>query len=545
MVKAELSYNPYLLETVVKFNGREPKINSLVEKYRAGKLQAWIAKLPDIFYNEMNGYDFDLDFSGTKTDFDYLQASFDSAGVSRESVRLFHRNELKGAGRKSSEISALLDWLENNPNRKFNFAGFREANARLFEDDYSYVVVQGTNFDNTFDNVTVENVSDVSELEQATLENMPILFYIDGQNRREFQKNLTELLKRADVKPEQLFFRIDPDLNRTQVERVIKDLGVNSPQTVESPTDDLIKRYLEVYPMTAYVQQVIRVLQAALPTIGEALRAENEQSVNINGAIHQEIDRLDEIIQKLKNVNERIVHRDNFESPDGLSAAKDAFILKILNWRKNKIKINSDKEAYGVATEFENDIQGFFADFASQAHTEFRSAIEDINSRFNAAYLSANFGDGYEAKQEFPIDLSGFALPKLTFGFLELKNEKYVEQTDTPLDIFKNILGSAPANETKGPVRVVTYLYQDWRENAAALASPVADEVIAKVRATLKESYEKVAQDYLEHTQALVERQTQIKDGVSAQLSDDERKLQADNDWFAAFGEKLREIERG
>ena len=27
MVKTELSYNPYLLETGVKFNGNEPKIN--------------------------------------------------------------------------------------------------------------------------------------------------------------------------------------------------------------------------------------------------------------------------------------------------------------------------------------------------------------------------------------------------------------------------------------------------------------------------------------------------------------------------------------
>jgi hypothetical protein len=545
MVKAELSYNPYLLETAVKFNGREPKINSLVEKYRAGKLQAWIAQLPDIFYNEMNGYDFDLDFSGTEIDFDYLQASFDGAGVSRESVRLFHRNELKSVERKSSAISALLDWLENNPNRKFNFADFKEANARLFEDDYSYIAVQEANFDNTFDDVAVENVSDISELEQATLENMPILFYINGQNRQEFRKNLTELLKHTDVKQEQLFFRIDPDLNRTQVERAIKDSGVDSPQIVESPTDDPIKRYLEVYPMTAYVQQAIRVFHAALPAIGDALRAENERSLNLNGSIHEKIDRLDEIIQKLKNVNEKIVHRDIFESSDGLSAAKEAFILKIINWRKNKIKINSDKEAYGAATEFENAIRGFFADFMVQAQAEFSGVIEEISSGFNAAYLSANFGDGYKPDQEFHIDLSGFVLPNLILGFLELKNEKYIEQTDSPLGLFKNMLGSAAVNETKGPVRVVTYLYQDWRENAVALVSPVADAVIAKVRETLRDSYERVAQDYLEHSQALIERQTQIKDEVSAQLSDDERKLQADNDWFAAFSEKLRDIERG
>lgn len=36
MVKVELNYNPYLLETSIKFNGQEPRINSLVEKFQDG-----------------------------------------------------------------------------------------------------------------------------------------------------------------------------------------------------------------------------------------------------------------------------------------------------------------------------------------------------------------------------------------------------------------------------------------------------------------------------------------------------------------------------
>lgn len=34
MVKVELSYNPYLLETDIKFNGSSPMVNSVVEKYK-------------------------------------------------------------------------------------------------------------------------------------------------------------------------------------------------------------------------------------------------------------------------------------------------------------------------------------------------------------------------------------------------------------------------------------------------------------------------------------------------------------------------------
>lgn len=33
MTNAELQHNPYLLETEVKFNGQDPKINSQIEKY--------------------------------------------------------------------------------------------------------------------------------------------------------------------------------------------------------------------------------------------------------------------------------------------------------------------------------------------------------------------------------------------------------------------------------------------------------------------------------------------------------------------------------
>ena len=48
MVQAELIYNPYLLETEVRFNGQLPRINSLVEKYQGEKLQTWISEIPSI-----------------------------------------------------------------------------------------------------------------------------------------------------------------------------------------------------------------------------------------------------------------------------------------------------------------------------------------------------------------------------------------------------------------------------------------------------------------------------------------------------------------
>jgi hypothetical protein len=42
----------------------------------------------------------------------------------------------------------------------------------------------------------------------------------------------------------------------------------------------------------------------------------------------------------------------------------------------------------------------------------------------------------------------------------------------------------------------------------------------------------------------LLTEQEQYKDEVSAQLSDDERKLQEDNDWLAEFKDQLIHIKR-
>ena len=141
MVKAELSYNPYTLETDIRFNGQPPRINSLVEKYQSGILQDWIKDLPQIFHDEMNGYGFELEFSGTVRDFNELKRAFLQAGVSDEDVKLFHKRELEARDSKCERIKELLQWLEDNPNRNFNNEQFRKDNELLFDGAYSVVSI--------------------------------------------------------------------------------------------------------------------------------------------------------------------------------------------------------------------------------------------------------------------------------------------------------------------------------------------------------------------------------------------------------------------
>ena len=132
MVKVELNYNPYLLETNIKFNGQMPRINSLVEKYQQNTLQTWVDKMPSIFYDEMNGYDFELEFTGTKSDCDDVKEAFLKAGVDETLVTVFHKNELDCRYSKMQLIIKLLKWLENNRNRRFDYELFMEKNEEFF-----------------------------------------------------------------------------------------------------------------------------------------------------------------------------------------------------------------------------------------------------------------------------------------------------------------------------------------------------------------------------------------------------------------------------
>ena len=271
MVSAELIHNPYLLQTSVRFNGQAPRINSQVEKYDTSTLKDWIEKVPQIFYDEMNGYDFDLFFTGTKSDFNSLQETFARAGISKEMVRLFHKNELEDAEQKSNEIDQLIQWLRENPNRKFDFEAFWAMHRDLFEGAYPYIIINGHADEQIHPHVSTELIKDVVELKDTDLTNTPILFFIEPSLRNQSREYLQSILRRRDVKLNQLFFMIHPKMDTAQVKRVIMDLGVEEPQLVSSYGDDSVLMYVRNYPITEFIRNAINVLQFEVDQLSDIL----------------------------------------------------------------------------------------------------------------------------------------------------------------------------------------------------------------------------------------------------------------------------------
>jgi len=545
MVKAELSYNPYLLETNVKFNGSAPKINSLVEKHLTGALQKWVERIPAIFYDEMNGYGFDLEFTGTTADFEALQATFDAQRISRESVRLFHKNELEDACQKSERISGLLGWLQGNPNRRFDYPAFREAHADLFDADYTFVIVQGEQHESPFPDVVVEHVSGAEELAQTDLENTPILFCVDEQNRAAFERSLKALVSRNDVVAEQLFFLIGQFPDRFRVERFIADSGNKESQIVSGPSDARIQRFIALHPVTEYIRRAIAVFRRQEETLQDILQKENQRSIQTNSDLHEKIDALDTCINLIKVAHERILQRDNYRSPDTLTAAKTDCLARTQNWRRKKVKMTDDAEAVREANAFAGEAGAAFTAFITQVQNIFYAEADDIRAALAASYASAEYDDGFSTADGSEVDLTRFNAPELTPGLLSLFTEQYTDPKN-PADFLGGILKNIPAvaqAKQKGPIRSVTYLYSEWRQCAVEALTPVLDEVINHIFVTLSDFYARAAEDYLRHLESLEQTQTNIRYSTAARLSNDEQKHHADNVWFTTFQEKLREIE--
>lgn len=543
MVKTELSYNPYLNETEIKFNGQLPKINSLVEKYEKGKLYKWIDKIPEIFRDEMNGYDFELEYSGVEADFEKVKKAFRVAGVDEEQVKFFYKNELESPDIKSNRIDDLVKWLEENPNRKFEYSAFRENNRELLEEPYRYILLHGNGIDTSVlsdKKFVVESVDDINELDNTILDNTAIVFYIDDKSP--YRESLQYILERKDIKSYQLFFYIHSMLNVEQVERVIVDFGVNMPQLVTSINDDKIMEYYDMYPIADYIRNTIMALNDEINSISCILDKENKESIIVNSEIHKQIDNIEEEIKRLKGSYETFNQRDNIDIPCGFVEAETTFKNSITNWRKRKTKVTKEDDAILLSRELDRELMKRFAEFFDEMDNELVFRKRSISEQFDIWYKEAEIDINYVGEFDNGILVNDYDLPKLADTFMKLKEEKYVTPKE---DLIGKIFANDDNNKVQKPILETIFYCEIWRNKALEIYNEIIVSVKKNMFNNLKEYYDKLAYVYQKHLEELIENKTAEKENIIVQLSDDEKMLQIDNDWLTNLKEKVAVIERG
>lgn len=538
MISAELQHNPYLLETDVKFNGQSPKINSQIEKYENQLLSNWIKNVPRIFYDEMNGYDFDLFFSGTEYDFQKLNQAFAKVGVTQEQVRLIMRNELEDAEVKSNEINGMIDWLRSEKNRQFDFDAFYDANKGLFEETFSCVLVRGMDELTEDLSFTLENVKSVEEIASTHLTYVPVVFVVEEETMKQFRSELTELLDRKDVEQKQLFFYISPDLERDYAIRFICDLGIDEPQLISRIDDGNVETYIKNYPMVAFVREVIRIVKNEVNVLEAQLKEKNEQSAIENAEIYYQISKLDGMIEKIKEADGRFVDLDNYTGATEFDNIKVEMEDLIRKWRNRKTKVIGEAEIDKNAAEYEDELIRGTDEFFEKAITYYQFEKSRIEKEFNEIYLQQPLESEYKPEGivlDMPSKPEIIGIKDILVG---LKEERYEEKKDW-LEIFK------VSSEPKELVLVVTCYYEKWREKAIELIIPVVDKYITESRQNLQNYYVELAKKYHEKLLQLHEDKLEEKNTIASQLSEDERMLQADNDWLVMFKDRLEKIERG
>ena len=72
MTKFYLKYNPYKIESTMKYNQKDISPESQLYAFKNERLQLWVEKLFDILFEELNTQNIKVVFEGTELDYNYV-----------------------------------------------------------------------------------------------------------------------------------------------------------------------------------------------------------------------------------------------------------------------------------------------------------------------------------------------------------------------------------------------------------------------------------------------------------------------------------------
>lgn len=543
MVKVNIDYNPYIMDFKVKFNGKEPRINSLVEKYEMIPLQEWVGLVPEILYNEMNGYDFDLEFVGTKLDYDDLVTALKRARVTEDDVRCIHKRELDSRQDTLKDTIDLTSWLKDNRNHRFDFDTFVIENNDKLDNNQSIIIIGDTSlgefvFDNT--NISVELISNIEELDKTSTDDTPIIFEIERFSVQELKDGLLTLQEQNKVSAQQLFFFVSNKQSIRKYYRILLDLGVEKPKMINTVEDKKLKRYFEYYPVSNYIREYVKIVRSKYDSLNEQLEADLKESEEVNGEIMKTIRKIEDKIDIIEKAIEHIGSIKETKYEIASSIAKSNFISGIENWRSKKTKISNEKEAIKLAAEFEEETRYFYGQFIDELNKMVDSMIDEISIECRSCVENIDEESFNIVFEKIIKEVKG-EFYRIHSDLLEIKEESYEKPKESLLNVFKK----SNSNEEKEDVLVITYPCQKWREHVLDVVNPLIEENIRNKNDEVNKYRLDMTSIFMDKLNAILDKNNEKKSEVSKQLSDDILLLQQDSDWLKKFGEVLSKIERG
>ena len=538
MIKAELSYNPYIKETQVKFNGQPPRINSLVEKYQNQPLQDWVSTIPGIFHDEMNGYGFALEFCGTALDFDEVCHAFEQQGVTSDKVQIVLKTELECREVKIKKIRVLLNWLYANRYRKFDYDGFRAEHHELLDSDFICVVLHGDTAKPQLRDIAVERVDDVNELACTNLYHTPVLYCVSEETRHCLPKDLQILRQRKDILDEQRFFCIGGRLKPSHIRRLLNDLGITQPNIVTDINDDLVKKYFLIYPFSDYISDAIRLYRNEGERLRGIINADNVRSRMKGRQSYDQLAMIADTIRRIKEVDKRIQQCGKCEFPPEFSEIFKELTDKLLDWERKKTKITDLNAARIAASDFSTAAQKYFLECREKLKQKALERAQEIHESFRKWYLYADQNSKFMDPVNYLPVTKSFWIGEQTAELMALREEHYIDQKGSRImQIFRT-------NEPNQPVLETAYYYQTWRDHMIQTIKPIMEKLVEAHFKSLSEYAERLSKIYYKQLQDFMKAQLEAKEKITANLSEDEKLLQADNEWLSSYMARLESIER-
>lgn len=544
MVKVELKYNPYVLETKVYFNGQLPKINSQIEKFENKRLFVWSDKLLDILYSEMNGYDFDLDFSGTKADYEKIKYLIEKNHLNSE-IRLNFVNRLEEAAKKCRRFKEMITWLKRSSIEEFHFPEFWEINQEyMIENNLLYVLVDKKVADFSIEDldVNVESIDSISQLPE-NIGFYPVLLVLDADKEAEFRQNLLALLQRKDLIADQIFILISENVNLAYYIRLINDLGLKQPQFIHSIDSPLIYDYFENYVRIDFLFKALKILETQKDMTSSKLDQKFETMKQNNREIFEKISKLDKEIADIQLAIEQfenwhlVMYKNEFEK---LYVQLNETIT---HWKSRTKQIRNDSEAEKMMKELQGLTEKSLFEFKNAANRLFDDKLSELMNIFSRLYKDSNIQDSFYVHSRNELIISKYEVKNFSEKLRVLRQERLVPKEDI-FGLINRIVKNEQ-NKIQELVPDITYDLDKFREIACNETLPIAQNLLTDIENRLQSIQLYIVDEYKTHLSTILNEKLLEKANEANQLSATEKHLQDKKDWLIEFSGQLSEIERG
>lgn len=544
MVKVELKYNPYVLETKVYFNGQLPKINSQIEKFENKRLFVWSDKLLDILYSEMNGYDFDLDFSGTKADYEKIKYLIKKNHLNSE-IRLNFVNRLEEAAKKCRRFKEMITWLKRSSIEEFHFLEFWEINQEyMIENNLLYVLVDKKVADFSIEDldVNVESIDSISQLPE-NIGFYPVLLVLDADKEAEFRQNLLALLQRKDLIADQIFILISENVNLAYYIRLINDLGLKQPQFIHSIDSPLIYDYFENYVRIDFLFKALKILETQKDMTSSKLDQKFETMKQNNREIFEKISKLDKEIADIQSAIEQfenwhlVMYKNEFEK---LYVQLNETIT---HWKSRTKQIRNDSEAEKMMKELQGLTEKSLFEFKNAANRLFDDKLSELMNIFSRLYKDSNIQDSFYVHSRNELIISKYEVKNFSEKLRVLRQERLVPKEDI-FGIINRIVKNEQ-NNIQELVSDISYDLDKFREIACNETLPIAQNLLIDIENRLQSLQLYIVDEYKTHLSTILNEKLLEKANEANQLSAAEKYLQDKKDWLIEFSGQLSEIERG